>query len=394
MRVLILALLGLLTQEDLQRRRDTTAARVEELRGLAFKAPLAIRAGTRREYAAFAIEKARRVYGGDLAAAEKSLKTLGLLPPTIRMELALTAHAGLGVKAFCSKGEILLLDPATPDDLLLNKMTLGLLDQHFEPGGAATYDAQMALAALRMGDAELTKHLFWHQGRLPEGHARKAAEEAADWEKGASTVVSAVLPRIFVRTADFPWRRGAAFAAALYAEGGLARLNRAYAEPPPSTEHILHPEKHLKNERPVEIDLGALDEFLSARGYRAVHRSVLGELGTALVLETHFPREDLAAASEGWGGDALVLYEKDGQPPLVAWATDWDTEKDASEFSEPATRLTSVLSGSAGNLLVSTHHRKTSVALLVNIPKEMHDDLVEALWKCTRRRDKTEPYGR
>jgi len=393
MRALAFALLGLLVQDDLEKRRDAAATRLEELRGLPFKAPLGIRAGTRREYAAFARENARLVYGNDLASAEKALKALRLIPPVLRLELALMAHAGIGVKVFCSRGEILLLDPTAGEDLLLNKMTLGLIDQHWELRGAATYDAQMALASLRMGDAELTKHLFWHRGKLPEGHARKLADGASEWEKGTSRLASAVVPRIFVRTADFSWRRGGAFAAALHAEGGLERLNRASAGPPPSTEHILHPAKHLAGERPVEIDPGAVDEFLAARGWRATYRTVLGELGTALVLETHFPREDSTAASEGWGGDALVLFEKDGQAPLAAWATEWDTADDAAEFSGFADRLAGSLSGSGDEPRASAFRRKTSVALLVNVPRELLEGLAEALWKCRRRKAKTETYG-
>ncbi len=393
MRILAFVLAGLLAQDGLEKRRDEAAARLEDLRGLRFKTTPAIRAGTRREYAAFALENARRVYGNDLAAAEKALKTLGLISSLLRLELALTAHAGLGVKVFCAKGEILVLDPAVGDDLLLNKMALGLLDQHHAPRGAPTYDAQMALASLRMGDAEAAKHLFWHRGKLPEGHARKLAEEAAEWEKGTSRLASAVIPRLFVRTADFPWRRGAAFAAALLAEGGLDRLNRAHAEPPVSTEQILHPAKYLAGERAVEIDLGALDEFLAGRGWRPAYRTVLGELGTALVLETHFPREDAAAASEGWGGDALALYEKEGRAALAAWTTEWDGEKDAEEFAGPAGRLAAALDRSGEGLRSSALRRKASVALLVNVPKDLHEGLVEALWKCTRKREKTETYG-
>ncbi len=386
MRVFALALLGLFLQEGLEARRDAASARIEALRGLSFKTPLGIREGTRREYAAFALENARRVYGPDLAAAEKALKSLGLISPLMRLELALTAYAGIGVKIFCSRGEILLLDPAAGEDLLVNKMTLGLVDQHYTLRGPATYDAQMALAALRMGDAELTKHLFWHGGKLPDGLAPKLAEEADAWERGGSRLASAVVSRIFVRTADFSWRRGGAFAAAVHAEGGLPRLNRAYAEPPLSTEQILHPDKYLAGEAPAAIDLGALDHFLASRGYRALYRTVLGELGTALVLETHFPREDLAAASRGWNGDTLALYEKEGEAPLAAWATDWDTEKDAAEFSGPATRLAPVLSG-------AVFRRKTAVALLLNVPEGL-DGLEETLWKCSRRRkDQTEAYG-
>ena len=46
------ALLLLLVQDDLEKRRDALVPKLEELRGLKFKSPLAIREGTRRDYAA------------------------------------------------------------------------------------------------------------------------------------------------------------------------------------------------------------------------------------------------------------------------------------------------------------------------------------------------------
>src|SRR2546428_3551513 len=85
-------------QDELEKRRDAVAAKLESLRGLKFKTPLAIREGTRKEYAVFVLENARRVYGDDLAAADKGLKAMGLLPQKMRLELAITAQAGFGVK--------------------------------------------------------------------------------------------------------------------------------------------------------------------------------------------------------------------------------------------------------------------------------------------------------
>ena len=59
------------------------------------------------------------------------------------------------MKVFASGREILLLDPQAGDEWVLNKMDLALVDQHFPPPAASTFDAQMAWAALRMGDAEV-----------------------------------------------------------------------------------------------------------------------------------------------------------------------------------------------------------------------------------------------
>jgi len=382
-------LLLLLTQDDLQKRRDALVPRLEEYRGLAFKSPLAIREGSRKEYAAFVLENARRVYGDDLSAAEKGLKALGLLPPKIRLEIALTAQAGFGVKAWCSHGELLLLDRAADGEWLVSKMDLGLLDQHYSPAAAPTFDARMALAALRMGDAEVAKLLFRHGGKLPAELPKQAAEETATWEREGSKLASAVVPRIFVRAGDFPWRRGAAFALSLHATGGRAALDKAFGAPPVSTRQVIHPEAYAKDLRPAAIDLAGALDFLKGKGYAPAYRTVLGELGCALVLETHLPKEDVAAASEGWSGDSFAVVEKEGAPPLVVWATEWDTEQDAIEFQAQALKVGLKLVLPDPALMAPVLRRKTSVAVVLNVPKDLQDALLDSIWACKRTKGKT-----
>ena len=126
-----LLLLGLLAQDDLQARGDALALRLERLRGLRFKTPLQFREGSRLDYARFVLANARRLYGEDLGAAGEGLKALGLIPRALRLDLAVTTHAGFGVKVFCHGGELVLLDPKAGDDWVLNKMALGLVDQHY-----------------------------------------------------------------------------------------------------------------------------------------------------------------------------------------------------------------------------------------------------------------------
>lgn len=376
--VLILALPAL---QDHDKRRDELAARLESLRGLKFKTPLALREGTRREYAAYVLENAKRVYGADLSSAEKGLKALGLIPPKLRLDVALTAQAGFGAKVFCSGGEVVLLDAQAGDEWILNKMDLGLVDQHFAAPKAGTFDAQMAWAALRMGDAEVVKHLIWTQNGITGETVKKVADETLAWERGDSKLASAVAPRLFVRTADFSWRRGAVFALTQHAGG---KLNDAYARPPESTEQVLHPEKYAAQEKPISIDPVPAEEFLASKGYKPIYRTVLGELGAALVLETHFPREDLASVSEGWGGDLFAVYEKEGAAPLVLWLTEWDGEEDAIEFQAQTFRLMKRVLPPDSVLAAPAGRRKTAVAFGVNVPKDLQGDLLDAAWKCKR----------
>jgi hypothetical protein len=379
--IAVLVLSSLLAPQDADKRRDELATKLESLRGLKFKTPLALREGTRREYAAYVLENARRVYGTDLAAAEKGLKALGLIPPKLRLDVALTAQAGFGAKVFCAGGEVILLDPKAGDEWILNKMDLGLVDQHFVSSAAATFDAQMAWAALRMGDAEVVKHLIWTSGKITDETVKKVADETAAWEKGDSKLASAVAPRLFVRTADFPWRRGAVFALAQFTAG---KLDQAYARPPSSTEQVLHPEKYRADEKPVAIDPAPAEAFLASQGYKPGYRTVLGELGVAMVLETHFPREDLASVSEGWGGDLFAVFEKDGTEPLVVWLTEWDTEEDAIEFQAQAFRLMKRVLPPDSELVAPAMRKKTGVVFGVNVPKDLQDGLLDAAWKCKR----------
>ncbi|HLY09516.1 MAG TPA: hypothetical protein VKW04_09460 [Planctomycetota bacterium] len=380
-KVAAVLVLGLILAQDPDRRRDELTARLETLRGLKFKTPVALREGSRREYGAYVLENAKRVYGSDLAAAEKGLKALGLLPPKIRLDLAITAQAGLGVKVFTTGGDVLLLDPKAGDEWILNKLDLALIDQHFGPPPAATFDAQMAWAALRMGDAEVVKHLIWTSNKITAETVKKVAEEASAWEKGDSKLVSAVAPRIFVRSADFPWRRGAVFALTQYVAG---TLDATYSRPPVSTEQILHPEKYAADEKPIAIDPGPVDEFMASKGYTAVYKTTLGELGVALVLETHFPREDLTSVSEGWGGDEFLVYEKEGAAPLVLWMTEWDSLDDAVKFQAQAFRLMKRVLSPDSELTAPALRQKAGVLFGVNVPKDLGDDLMSAAWKCKR----------
>ncbi len=379
----VLLLLGLLAQDDLQKRGDALSGRLETLRGLRFKTPLRFREGSRLDYARFVLSNARRLYGEDLGAAGDGLKALGLIPRALRLDVAVTTHAGFGVKVFCNEGELILLDPQAGDDWVLNKMALGLIDQHHAPQPAGTYDAQMAAAALRMGDAEVVKYHVLHKDGLPAELRKTLAAQAVEWETSGSKLASAIVPRVLVRTGDFPWRRGALLSLALHAKGGFAALDQAYARPPASTEQVLHPEKYAANEAPSAIDLAPAVDLLKGAGWAEAYRTTLGELGAALVLESHFPREDLAAVSEGWAGDTLAVFTKEGAPLLVLWATAWDRDPDAVEFHGQALRLAGRLAqAEAGG---SGAQRRGAVVLLsVNVPGTLLDKVLGAAWSGKR----------
>ncbi|MBI2899182.1 MAG: hypothetical protein HYY17_03295 [Planctomycetes bacterium] len=399
MRSAVLAVLLLAPQESIEERRDRIAGRLEEIRGLKFKEKLRVREGTRKEAALLSLEGLKDVYGADLNMAEAFLKALGFIPQSMKLPIAVTASAGIGVDSFYTAGELVLVDTKTPDDLLLYRMTFGLTDQHHPEAGlrkraAPTFDARMALAALRAGDANVCKVLLWYSKKLGEKVSDDWLESlirgAEKWEREDSRFRSAVMPRLLVRSGDFGYRRGGIFVETLRLKGGMDLVNKAYEKPPASTEHILHPEKYLAGEAPVSIDLSPLEEHLRGLGYGPTYRTTLGELGSAVLLETHLKNVDSGPASSGWGGDTIELFEGNGMW-FIVWATEWDTEKDAAEFQEAANRISQLLLPSERNRTNVVVRRKTATAWLYNYPTPLQDGLLDALWRA--KKDGKASYG-
>jgi len=393
---------ALQSAEDLPSRRDRLSARIETLRGLKFGTPVAVEVGTRREGAGFALEQSKALYGGDLVGFERTFKTLGLVPNAVKLELAIPSFASASMKSYVARDKLCILDPALPDDELVYRLTLVLSERSASASGApaaeSSYDARMARLAVRHGDADMTKQLFW-AGLAVDGirtdadHLKKAAEAADKWERETSRLASLVAPRFLIRSSDFLWRRGGIFMESMRQEGGAERLRKVYARPPESTEQVLHPDKYLKEERPVAIDMKPLEEFFAGRKSESIYRTTLGELGTAVVIESLQEKPRLEA-SAGWGGDRLMAWA-DGGKVLVVWATAWDREEDAREFEDAAAAVAFGMNRRDDAAKAFVVRRGASVALVLNGSEEIKSDLVAALWKGTLTRGTaSEPFGK
>src|SRR5205823_39355 len=85
-------------------------------------------------------------------------------------------------------------------------------------------------------------------------------------------------PTIFQQELLFPYTAGVEFATTLYKRGGFKAINAALADPPRSTEQIMHPEKYLSTPRdqPVPVGLPPLTSTL-ASGWTFQDTSTIGE---------------------------------------------------------------------------------------------------------------------
>ncbi len=198
-------------------------------------------------------------------------------------------------------------------------------------------DAATARAALFEGDATIASYDY-----LAENPSLAAAIATAPGAAGPD-VLDTVPPALAISLV-FPYLSGAEFVAALRAEGGWEAVNAAYADPPTSTEQVMHPERYVDRDDPTTVTLPDLAPALGD-GWEQIDEDVLGELGIALLLADLQPGEGFNAftgelalpeaarnAAAGWGGDTYALWA-DGDREVLVWSTVWDRDSDAIAFS-------------------------------------------------------------
>jgi hypothetical protein len=189
-----------------------------------------------------------------------------------------------------------------------------------------------AVTALVEGDATMVQLAWFWRYATPEDQAQ--VQESM--EVFESPVFDAA-PGFIQEDLMFPYMRGMEFAQSLYDRGGWDAIDAAFANPPVSTEQILHPDRYPADQ-PVTVELPDLQSTLGD-GWTALYTNVLGEWYTYLILSHNInPAARLApdtarTAAAGWGGDAYAAFLfEDTQQILVLHRWAWDTTNDAGEF--------------------------------------------------------------
>jgi hypothetical protein len=187
-------------------------------------------------------------------------------------------------------------------------------------------DACLARRALIAGDAALAAEQ-WQRTFGADRSILPASPVVCDARPEPAAATAAGLPQLL----SFPTEAGLAFVRARYLAGGWAAVDAVYADPPHSTEQILHPERYLQD-APRSPDLNDLSPSLGA-GWITKDTGVLGEWRTLLALRAHLEPDDAGTAAAGWGGDRYAILAGPS-PGSAAWLllTRWDTVRDAHEF--------------------------------------------------------------
>lgn len=278
----------------------------------------------------------RERYGeGDLEASLRPYVAVGLLPeawPSVEVRELVGLYAADEEQLYVVMGG--WGGGADDQALLAYAYAHALQDQNFGltelDARAASSDAELALRGLAEGDATLLTALYRY-GELA----------AVDWEHVESLLVRAQQPgvggvlegdRAWVRLRRFPFREGRRFVEAAYASGGWQAVDRIYADPPRSTEQVLHPERYIEQrDLPTVLAVPDLAGVLGG-GWKLTFEDTMGEFVLGLYLEQVLSDALAWRAVDGWDGDRFVVWEGEGGGQVWVWRTVWDSTGEAEEF--------------------------------------------------------------
>lgn len=364
---------------DIASQIDAVVAGVPPLRQLEQLRPVPYVFITRQDFQAGLLDLlAEEMPPERMAAEERFLKRMGLLPDDADLEQMILDLYGSQVAAFYrpDTGTFYVIERDAPfgayDKIIVaHEYTHALQDQHFDLEGTrisdpSQGDAVLAQLAAIEGDATLTM-FQWGFANIPDEMASLGdAVSPTDLELLES------MPPILRRQLEFPYGEGFFFALELYTSqlGNWEPINEALRNPPATTEQILHSEKYRAGEPAISVAMPNVAGALGA-GWQETYTQTLGELNVQVwvgggedPIETipGFPPEQPhSGAAAGWGGDRLAMYESTDGRWAIAWEIAWDTQADADEFLDRALELQGTLDGVSAIVL----HGQDRVRLLL-----------------------------
>lgn len=331
----------------LQQQLDDIEAQTRAFRGLDATSPIQRRFPTRAEVQAFLKTSLDKALPSDVAFREGQFyAAFDWMPGDSDLRALYETLLGSQVAGYYDPAtktmNVITIDGKPVGDSLglidqitySHEYTHALQDQHFDLGkltdsqGQSAGDQTLAVQALIEGDATYTMQLY-----------ADAVIQKDPFGAGLQLLNSGVLssgamppgtPLILQDELLFPYLDGLSFVGALRQSGGEDKLNSAFEDLPQSTEQILHPQKYLSGEAPVQVDLKP--ETLGGDWTLVLSRT-LGEFYLREYLQTQLPSNVAAPAAAGWGGDHFVIFY-DTQTKQRAWVLNlvWDTPQDAMEF--------------------------------------------------------------
>ena len=192
----------------------------------------------------------------------------------------------------------------------------------------------VTIDALMEGDAQTASIAYIGQKLGYAGFQDWLNTASDSSEAQASDTENANTETALDRMGMFPYDQGMTFVLYLWYKGGWDQVDKAYDDPPKTTEQILHPQRYLDGDEPLDLKIPDLSKSLS-KGWKQIDDSVFGEFDIYNYLLTGGATESQAAsAADGWHGGRMAVYDYESDPNRVILDVTlaFDDEEQAAEF--------------------------------------------------------------
>jgi len=397
---------------SLEARRETikqeVMPKVAELRGLSFTADVPIRAVTQSDVASYV----RKAIEEDMTPEEfegyqRVLVYLGLLRAgTDLRETVINTYSQQIAGYYDDEKKYFAIverdsTPAALDSMTVaHELTHALQDEHFDLKAMRKMvehddDAGLAVMALAEGDASDIMLRFATKSYARGKGQVKDYTPFLSVSLGAQSIPD--LPMILAQDMIFPYTYGTRFATAVMKRAGDGALDRAFADPPVSTEQVMNPDKYLRRDEPFMIEIADLSGKLG-KGWRQIDSEPLGQFNLGIYLSSNLGAYGIEDLIEPWKGDTLAAYSgPDGELFLIYYST-WDTPQAAANFAAGYRRLletrfgdlerarsdTDLATWLRGKRLYYVKRVGSDVVVVENVPREVAGDAILGAWDAPK----------
>lgn len=296
----------------------------EKQRGLTFLHPVTVRFLPAAEFEKTVTADEKELDEKDRTELEQFtglMRAFGLITGDVNLFDAVNAYSGAGTLAYYSledKRITIRGERVTPAvrATVVHELTHVLQDQIFGIGdrvkklhkesekGESTSEASV-LDAIIEGDASRVETLYRDSLTAKK---RKALDAGRKDEFARASGRIKRVPKVIVTMMTSPYTLGEALVQTVAADGGNAAVDTLFRDAPTHESSLLDPLQALAGDTDaVKVDVPEVVE-----GEKKFDSGELGVLTWYLMLAERLPLRDALAAADGWGGDAYVAFEHDG----------------------------------------------------------------------------------
>ena len=207
--------------------------------------------------------------------------------------------------------------------------------------GESTTEASV-LDSIIEGDAKRVENLYRDSLTTKQRKALDAGRK--DQSTQASKKLKQV-PKVIVTMMTSPYTLGEGLVQAAAANGGNAAVDKLFRDPPTDESALLDPLQLLAG----DSDATKVDVPKFQDGEKKFDSGELGVLTWYFMLAERLPLVDALTAADGWGGDAYVAFERNGES-CARMTYAGDTPQDTTRMFSALKRWVAAAPGSTAEV--------------------------------------------